>query len=75
VKSEIAMKTEMHRILKPHLDKKGLSFMQQVILVEDLGTALQKQIEVFQSHNNGNHQNSEAKAIPEPIMYLKRNYE
>lgn len=47
------VKSEIHRLLKPYLDVKGLSLMQQCILIEDLATAIENRVKVFQKHNSG----------------------
>lgn len=62
------LKSKMHRVLNPHLAVKGLSLIQQRILIEDLADALQNRIKVFQSYNN-KHFKAEVKT--EPVCQLQ----
>jgi hypothetical protein len=72
----LGIKSALHRVLRPYLEMKKLTFSQQVILVEDLGTAIQKRVEVFERVNNGHETIEEriVKSEPEPMM-LQRSYD
>jgi uncharacterized protein YejL (UPF0352 family) len=71
----LGIKSEMHRVLKKHLDSSGLSLMQQVVLIEDMGTALTNRIAVFVSHNQSNGHKQESEVKTEEPMMLQRSYD
>jgi hypothetical protein len=69
--NNVKIKAELHRILKEHLERNGLSILEQVILVTDISEAIETRIAVFQNHAKMNSERRTVKSEPEP-MYLRR---